>query len=150
MTVITARTSPPPSPSTAVVPQIAKVGSGLICGEDLRAGAACFIKASDGKVYMSGGSGVTAITDEGAAVHGFCAIECKVGSEMPADLMDGVDFGYSTGMTPGKRFYLDVSAATKGRLNDAQGIAGLPVVAFAIDATRIRAFRGIPHVTPDT
>jgi hypothetical protein len=143
MAVVAASTNQTPSPS-GEVDGSNKIGSGLICGEDLTPGAACFI-ASDGKVYMSGGSGVTALTDAGAVIHGYAPHARKSAQGMPVTLVHDVDFGYGASLTPGQKLYLDVSAATKGRLNTSQGITALPPCAHVIDDQRIRVFRCIPY-----
>lgn len=116
-----------------------RVGSGLICGEDLAKGDACYIKQADGLVYKSGGSGVTALTQEGAAIHGYAATDCKIASKDAVTLYDGIDWVYGSGLTAGKPVYLDVSAATTGRLNDTSGITStIRACGYIIDATRIR------------
>ena len=132
-----------PSPSTLEWPASCQIGSGLICGEDLDEGDACFIKQSDGKVYKSGGSGVTALTDEGANIHGFAAEKCLSAQADAVTLLTDLTWRYGASLTAGDKVYLDVSAATKGRLNDAIGVAGLPPAGIIIDATRIRLFMAI-------
>jgi hypothetical protein len=149
MAVVTRRTSPVPALSTSAPSGGERVGSGLICGEDIAAGAPCFI-ASDGLVYMSGGSGVNSIDDAGAAVHGWAPIAAKVAQGDAITLLTNVDFGYAaSGLTPGTPYYIDVTEATKGRINTVQTIEGCPPCAFALDATRIRVLQSLPFVTPD-
>jgi hypothetical protein len=99
---------------------------------------------------MSGGSGVTAISDAGAAVHGWAPIAALVAQGDAITLLTNVDFAYAaSGLTPGKPYYIDVTEATKGRIGDVQPVAGVPPCAFAIDATRIRVLQSLPFVTPD-
>lgn len=143
MAQVPIRTSPVPAVSTSVVAPEHKIGSGLICGEDITAGAPIYI-AADNLVYMSGGSGVTLLTSPGAKVHGFAPRGTKFLQGDPITIVHDVDFGYATGLVPGTSYYVDLSTATKGRLNDTAGIAGLRPCAHSIDATRIRVFRSLP------
>ncbi len=133
-----------PSTSTQVWGVETQVGSNLICGENINPGTPCYIK-SDGLVYMSGGSGVAAITDAGSNVHGWTPDRCFYAQGDSITLLDGIDFGYSTGLTPGQSYYIDISTATKGLLNTSQGFAKLPPCAHAIDDTRIRTFKSLPY-----
>jgi len=142
MALQAARTSPEPAVSTSTVGPENKVGSGLIAGEDLLACAPVYI-AADGLVYMSGGNGVTTVTSPGADVIGFTPRHAKALQGDPITIMTGVDFGYSTGMTPGTRLYIDTTAVTKGRLNNAQPFAGIQPCAYVIDATRIRVLTAL-------
>lgn len=130
--------------STPTPPDNCRVGSGLLCGEDLKTADACYIKQSDNKVYLAGGSGVTVITQEGANVHGFCADDCYFAQKGAATLYNDVDWNYGTALTPGKTLYLDVSAATKGRVGDVSGIAGtIKPCGHIVTDTRVRLFRAI-------
>jgi len=139
MALLGKATSPVPSPSTKNFDDSCRVGSGLICGEDIDPGAPCYI-GSDGLVYMSGGSGVSALTAAGAQIHGWSPIGAKVAQNDAITLLTNIDFHYGSGLTPGARYYLYTGAATKGRLETAVGsaIANSRACAFAIDATRIR------------
>lgn len=101
----------------------------LIAGEDLDAAAPCYIKTSDGKVYMSNGTAA----NEAAKVHGFSARAAKTGQ--PVTLFGpGARFGYASGMTPGAKLYV---GATKGRLDTATTTGDTTGVAFAVNATDI-------------
>lgn len=143
MTLIPVRANVPPAISTAVVGPENKISSGLIAGEDLTAGAPCYIAANN-LVYMSGGSGVTSITSPGAAVDGFASRGSKAAQADAITLVSNVDFGYGTGMVPGKSLFIDTSSAVKGRLNDAAPFAGAPPCARTLDGERIRVFTSLP------
>lgn len=81
-------------------------------GEDIDSGAPCFIKESDGNVYMSNG---TAANDD-ARVHGFAPTSSLQGE--PVDLYPPfIRWGYApTGtLASGQTVYLDT---TKGRLSN--------------------------------
>jgi hypothetical protein len=103
--------------------------AGLLAGEALAAGDACYIK-SDGKVWRSTGAAANAA----AKVDGFAAQQTPVGEAVT--LFSGVTFRYGAGLTPGARYYL--SGATAGALADAASTGGTTPVGFAVDATRIR------------
>lgn len=106
-------------------PQIA----GLVAGEDLDQAAPCYIKSSDGKVYMSNGTAAA----EAAKVHGFCPRAAKTGQ--PVTLFgSGSRFRYGTGLTIGAIYYV---GATKGRLDDAATTGDAVGVAYAVTATDI-------------
>ena len=101
----------------------------LYAGEDLDMVAPCYIKAADGKVYMSNGTN----NDEAATFVGFTARSCRNGE--PVTLFgDGTRFRYSTGMTPGAVLYI---GTTKGRLDTAPTTGDLNGVAAAVNATDI-------------
>lgn len=118
----------PVSPSVdASTAQFAPQITGMMAGEDLLAGAPCYIKASDNLVYMSNGTGTTEVSH----CHGFTPRATKAGQ--PVTLYGpGTRFHYAAGtMTPGTRLYV---GATAGRL-DAAATAGDDVgVAFAISS----------------
>lgn len=103
---------------------------GLVAGEALAAGDACYIK-SDGKVWLSTGAAATAP----AKVRGFAAMAAAVGEAIT--LMKNVNFKYGAGLTPGADYYL---SATAGQLDTAATTGGTAPVAYAIDATRIHVF----------
>ena len=103
--------------------------SGLLAGEAIAAGDACYIK-SDGKVWKSTGAAANAA----AAVDGFAAIAAAAGES--CTLYHDVTFRYGAGLTPGAGYYL--SGTTAGGLDTAASTGGTMVIARAIDATRIR------------
>lgn len=117
--------------SGATVPPI----SGLIAGADLEIGP-CYIKASDGLVYHSNGTAA----NEAAKTDGWNARR-GVKAGQPVTLQGkGVRFRYSTGLTPGARYYLSTTA---GLLSDAATPGDAVGVAAAIDTTDIRVTRDV-------
>ena len=126
MALVARDTQASPDASTAAVaPQI----TGLIAGEAIDRAAPCYIKAADGKVYMSNGTAA----DEAAKVDGFSARSANAGEAITL-YGPGTRFGYSSGLTPGQNLF---TAATKGRLDDAATVGGTVVIARAITATDI-------------
>jgi hypothetical protein len=116
-----------------------QISDGLVAGEDIgsssQAITPCYIKASDGKVYMTNATAA----GEAARLAGFAARYAKTGE--PITLFGiGTKFEYSTGLTPGAIFYL---AATAGRLDTAATTGDAVGVAQAITATLIRVTRGV-------
>jgi hypothetical protein len=104
-------------------------------GEDLDAGAPCYIKASDNKVYMSNGTAA----NEAASTDGFAVMAHKAGE--PVTLHGkGTRLGYGDGTLPaGSLLYIDT---TKGRLNTQATTGGTTPVAKVIGATQdIRVIR---------
>lgn len=108
---------------------------GLVAGEALGAGDACYIKGSDGKIYKS--LATTTATDETNKVFGFTPQAYAAGEA--CSLVYLTRFRYGSGMTPGTLFYL--SGATAGALADASTSGQTKVLAAAIDATRIDVVR---------
>lgn len=133
MAIITKSTSPSMDAN-----QNLQVAAGeLYAGEDLEAVSPCYIKQSDGKVYLSDG----AAANEAASIHGWTPKSYLSGE--PVTLYGyGTRFKYGSGMTPGDRFYLAASDAyteegaspgidTAATTGDAVGVA------FAVSATDI-------------
>lgn len=122
--------------------QARQVGAGnLYAGEDLDAVSPCYIKASDGKVYMSNG----AANNEAAKFHGFTARQTL--QNEPVTLFGaGSRFKYSTGMTPGATLYIAaVDAYTEaGNLDTATTTGDTKGTAFAVNATDIVVCRTDP------
>lgn len=116
-----------PSISTAAPPTSCSV-SGLIAGEALTAGDACYIKTSDGKVYKSNGTAANAA----AVVDGFAPADCPIGEA--TSLYWHVNFRYGAALSPGSFVYLSTTA---GLLEDAATTGGTVPVGRVIDATRI-------------
>jgi hypothetical protein len=128
---------------TQLPPDSCRLGSNFTANEALAPGELVYIK-SDGKIALSGGSGVTALTDAGAKVHGVVLGTYASGDEGVA-VYTGVKVVWDTagGLTPGAYVYLDVSASTKGRLNTATAsLTGgdLPPVGFAVSTTEVFLF----------
>jgi len=118
-----------PSLSSVLPPQSQQI-AGLLAGEALTAGAPCYIKASDGKVYLSVGTAANAA----AKVDGWAAEACAIGEAVT--LFFDVNFRYGAAMTPGARLFV---GATAGVLDSVATTGGTAPVAFVVDATRIHA-----------
>lgn len=103
--------------------------TGLLAGENVAAGDACYIKTSDGKVYRSTGAAANAA----AVVDGFAAENCNSGEAIT--LFHGVIFNYGSGLSPGTPYYL--SGVTAGALADATSTGGTVVIGRSMDATRV-------------
>lgn len=131
MALLTRSTDASIDASTAqFAPQI----TGLIAGEDLDVVAPCYIKSSDGKVYMSNATAA----NEAAEVAGFTPRAVKAGQ--PVTLFGkGTRFRYAaSGLTPGDVYYI---AATAGRLDTAATVGDAVGAAQALTATDIRVIR---------
>jgi hypothetical protein len=122
-------TTPVPNVSLATVqPGAEHTITGLVAGETIAAGDACYIKAADGRIWRSTGAAANAA----AVVDGFAATNCTVGQGLT--LYHGVNLNYGTALTPGTPYYL---SATAGALADAASTGGTVVIARAVDATRV-------------
>lgn len=102
--------------------------SGLVAGEAIAAGDACYIK-SDGKIWLATGAAAAAA----AKVKGFAATSAAVGQGVT--LFWGVNFAYGTALTPGALYYLSGSVA--GGLDTVASTGGTVPIAQAVDATRV-------------
>lgn len=133
MSLLTRSTNAGPDPvSLLYCPQIPD----LIAGEDLDVAAPCYIKSSDGKVYMSNATAV----NEAAEFAGFTARAAKSGQ--PVTLVGlGARFQYGSSLTPGSVYYI---GATAGRLDTAQTVGDTEGVAVAITSTDIMITRQHP------
>lgn len=127
MALVTRSTDASIDVSTAqFAPQI----TGLYAGEDLDAAAPCYIKSSDGKVYMANATSA----DEAAELVGFTPRAAKSGQ--PVTLFGkGSRFHYGSGLTPGDIYYV---GATAGRLDTGATTGDAFGVAQAINTTDIR------------
>lgn len=118
-------------------PEQARFGSGLICGEDIVAGDACYVKPADGLVYRS--IGTTAGADASRVV-GFALIDAHAAQADAVTLIRDVDLRYGAGFLAavqvGKPLYL--SGTVAGGLDTAASTGGTGVIATIIDDTRIR------------
>jgi len=115
--------------SALFAPQI----TGLIAGEDLLIAAPCYIKTSDGKVYMSNGTAA----NEAAEVVGFTPRAAKAGQAITL-FGKGARFQYGASLTIGDKLYI---GATAGRLDTATTTGDAVGVAQIITATDIRVIR---------
>lgn len=116
-----------PSLSTTV-PCPAHQISGLVAGEAIAAGDACYIK-SDGKAWKSTGAAANAA----AVVDGFAATAAATGQGVT--LLYNLNFYYGAALTPGAGYFL--SGTTAGGLDTVASTGGTVVVARAVDDTRI-------------
>lgn len=137
MTIITA-----PATTTTVETRSAQhadqipASVGLLAGEALLTAAPCYIKASDGKVYMSNGTAA----NEAAKVHGWTGKSYAAGE--PVTLWkENIIFEYGTGLTPGATLYIGTTA---GRLDTAATVGDGVGVATCISATHIQVVRANP------
>jgi len=123
--------------------QFHQVEAGLLAGEDLDLVAPCYIKSSDGLVYMSNGTAA----NEAAEVVGFTARAVKSGQ--PVTLFGiGTRFKYSDSLlTPGDVCYL---GATAGRLDTAPTTGDAFGYAMALTASDIVIIRTLPVLTSAT
>lgn len=98
-------------------------------GEALDVAAPCYIKSSDGKVYMSNATSA----NEAAEFIGFTARATAI--DQPVTLFGfGSRFRYGSSLTPGDVYYL---AATAGRLDSAATTGDSQGVAVAVSSTDI-------------
>jgi hypothetical protein len=104
------------TPGSLLPPANAKY-SALQAGEALGAFDACYIKASDGKVYKSTGAAANAA----AVVDGFAAA-AYVSGEYGVTLWFDIEVPYATGMTAGTNYYVD--GTTAGALNSSPSTGG--------------------------
>jgi hypothetical protein len=123
--------------------QAKQVVAGLLAGEALDVVAPCYIKSSDGLVYMSNGTSA----NEAAEVVGFTPRAVAIGQ--PVTLFGpGSRFKYSDSLlTPGDMYYLGVTA---GRLDTAATTGDAFGYAIALTATDILIVRTRPVLTSAT
>lgn len=108
--------------------------TGLLAGEAIDAGAACYIKTADGKVYMSNGTAA----NEAAEFIGIAAAAASIGRAVTVFGL-GARFRYAaSGLGPGDKYFI---AATAGRLDTAATTGGVNAVARAVNATDIVIIR---------
>lgn len=111
------------------------ISGGLVAGEALLAGAPCYIKASDGKVYMTNGTANT----EPSRTHGF-TVQARAAGQTVSLYGIGARMRYAaSGLTPGAPYY---AGATAGRLDTAATTGGTVVIAVAVSATDIMVVGG--------
>jgi hypothetical protein len=121
---------PPPGPSlaTQLVPPSNKF-TGLLAGEQIFQGDACYISGTDGLVHRSTG----AAAGPASAVDGFAPIAAPSGEAIT--LLHGIVFQYPSTLAAGAYVYL--SGANAGGLADAASVGGTVPVGKVIDANRI-------------
>lgn len=133
MTLVTKASDPSVDVSNPWIPQL----PGLTAGEALDALAPCYIKQSDGKVYMSNATSA----NEAAGLDGFTARSYDSGDSNVTLFGRGLKLRYATGLTPGATYYIGTTA---GRLDTAPTTGDGVGVARAISATLIRVTRDAP------
>lgn len=117
-----------PSMSSVTPPQNDYI-VGLLAGEAIAAGDACYIKASDGRIWRSTG----AASNAAAKVRGFALLPSAAGEAVT--LVKNVNFRYGAALTPGTDVFL--SGSVTGGLADAASTGGTAAVGYVVDATRI-------------
>ncbi len=105
---------------------------GLIAGEALASGDACYI-SSAGTVFRSTGAAANAA----AKVDGIALQGAATGA--PVVLLFNCCLAYSSALTPGTRYYL--SGTVPGGLDTAPSTGGTQPVAFAVDARRVYVYQ---------
>ena len=116
-----------PSMSTVLPCNGHRTPGGLLAGEAIEAGDACYIK-SDGKAWLAlGDAAVTAV------VAGFASVAAAAGEGVT--LLRDVVMHYGASMTPGAAYY--VSGTVPGGLDTVASAFGVVAVARAFDATRL-------------
>jgi hypothetical protein len=103
--------------------------TGLLAGEALGAFDACYVSATDGRVYRSTGAAANAA----AVVDGFAASPTPVGEAVT--LWFHVHVRYGASLTPGTSYYL--SGTVPGGLDTVVSTGGTQVIARAVDGTRV-------------
>lgn len=103
--------------------------TGLLAGEALGAFDACYVSATDGRVYRSTGAAANAA----AVVDGFAATPTPVGEAVT--LWYNVHVRYGAALTPGTSYYL--SGTVPGGLDTVASTGGTQVIARSVDATRV-------------
>lgn len=134
MTLVTRSADASIDASNPWIPQL----PGLTAGESLDALAPCYIKQSDGKVYMSNATAA----NEAAGVFGITPRAYASGDTNVTLFGRGIKFRYaSSGLTPGATYYL---GATAGRIDTAATTGDGQGIARAISATVLQLIRDIP------
>lgn len=117
-----------------IAPQI----SGLIAGEASTGPAFFYIKASDGKAYLTDATAA----DEKAQLAGFCPRAVNAGEPLTLFGLGTVIKYSDLLLTPGAKLFLDVTA-NKGGLNTAATTGDAAGVAQAISTSAIRIVKAI-------
>lgn len=117
-----------PSLASLLIDSSQKI-SGLVAGEDLGYMDACYIKASDGKVWKSTGAAANAA----AKIDGYNLVPASAGQ--PCTLGHDFNAQYGSALTPGTRYFL--SDTVPGGLATVATTGGTASVAFAVDTKRV-------------
>lgn len=134
MALVTRLSTASPDTISAMRAPCIPASLGIVAGEDLGPAAPCYIKSSDGKVYMTDAT----TTGAASAVDGWTLQSYDAGQ--PVTLYGaGLIFEYAaSGLTPGATLY---AGATAGRLDTGETTGDTVGVAKAISATHIRVTR---------
>lgn len=116
------------TPSLATLTTQVNSLAGLLAGEAIAAGDACYIH-TDGKAYKATGAAANAA----AKVRGFACQAAAIGEAVT--LAWDVRFRYGAGLTPGANVFL--SGTVAGGLADTASTGGTQPIGFVVDATRI-------------
>lgn len=119
------------TPSLASVTTQVNSLSGILAGEAIAAGDACYIK-SDGKAWLATGTAANAA----AKVYGYACQAASVGEAVT--LAYDVRFRYGAALTPGAQVFL---SATAGTLSDVATTGGTAPIGVVVDATRIHLWQ---------
>jgi hypothetical protein len=119
-----------PSYGTLLPPANCRI-TGLYVGENIAAGDACRISASDGLVYRANGAAVGLLNQ----VDGYAPKDYYVAQKEPITLMDGLTWSYGTGLTPGNVY---LSGSVLGGLDTAPSTGGTAPCGRIIDDQRIK------------
>lgn len=106
----------------------------LTAGEALDPAAPCYIKESDGLVYMSNATA----DNEAAQVDGVTAKAYASGAQNVTLFGPGTRYNYGTSLTPGDLLFV---GATKGRLDNAATTGDTRGVALVVSTTDIMFLR---------
>jgi hypothetical protein len=117
-----------------IAPQI----SGLIAGEASTGPAFFYIKAADGKAYLTDATAA----DEKAQLAGFCPRAVNAGEPLTLFGLGAVIKFADLTLSPGAKLFLDVTA-NKGGLNTVATVGDAVGVAQAITTSAIRIVRAI-------
>lgn len=114
----------------SVLPPASCQVNGLLAGEALVEGDFVYIKASDGRVWKATG----AAANEAARARGVVLQNAAAGDGVT--ILNGVVVRWGAALSPGAPYFL--SGTVAGQLADAASTGGTAVIAYAVDATRIR------------
>jgi hypothetical protein len=139
MALITRNSDASVDTSTAMyAPQI----TGLLAGEALDACSICYVKTSDGKIYMSNATA----SNEAAEVWGVCPRAVQKGQAVTL-FGAGTRLRYGTSLTVGNKLYL---AETAGKLDTAATTGDAWGVAHVVTSTDIIITRALPSMDATT
>lgn len=118
-----------PSLASVLPPQNNSI-PGLLAGEAIAAGDACYI-ATDGTIMRSNGTSANAA----AKFRGVALVGASAGQ--PVTLWHNVKLRYGAGLTPGTDVYV---AATAGAIADTASTGGTTPIGYVVDVTKIHFY----------